>query len=282
MPTKWNLLLRAKNIYVSWVYVTKIYYISAFMGLFLPPTVGSDVVRGYYITKKKHQLPDIISSIVVERIIGLIALLFFALVGVILFIEHFTTDTLDLTELITVSIISLLFTVCGTIFLLSDWFKEKVISSAEKFSKKKVFGKFTSLISSVQQSLADYKSYKVTLLIFFWLTVLEIALKAYRSYVIALVLNINLPVLYYFAFIPIILMLTRLPISLNGFGIHESGFVYFLSLMGVSKTLGLSVGIIDHFILIYAVLPGGLFYMFEKDRVNKDHNVDLGLDKEQK
>jgi hypothetical protein len=40
--------------------------------------------------------------------------------------------------------------------------------------------------------------------------------------------------------------------------------------MGVSKTLGFSLGIIDHFTMIYAVIPGGIFYVLDKDTFYKD------------
>jgi len=62
MPIKWNLLLRAKEIRVSWYEVTKIYYTSNFFGVFLPPTIGSDSVRAYLTAKKGPNFTDVISS----------------------------------------------------------------------------------------------------------------------------------------------------------------------------------------------------------------------------
>ena len=89
MAYKWNLLLKVKNINISFFEVTKIYYISNFLGLYLPPTIGADIVRAYYINKKKYQLSDILSSIVVERIIGFLVLLLFAVIGGIFFYLYF-------------------------------------------------------------------------------------------------------------------------------------------------------------------------------------------------
>jgi len=62
MPVKWNLLLRAKGITVSWLDAIRIYSMSAFAGLFLPPTVGCDTVRVVYFRQRKYPVSDILSS----------------------------------------------------------------------------------------------------------------------------------------------------------------------------------------------------------------------------
>ena len=66
------------------------------------------------------------------------------------------------------------------------------------------------------------------------------------------------------AFIPINLILIRLPISLDGFGINEGTYVYFLSAIGISEALGFSLGLINHFITILAIIPGGIFWAIFK------------------
>ena len=76
MPVKWNILLRAKKINIPWSEAITVYYTSSFLGLFLPPTIGSHLIRAYSVSKK-HDRIDIITSIVVERLFGAIALLFF-------------------------------------------------------------------------------------------------------------------------------------------------------------------------------------------------------------
>jgi len=274
MPIKWNLLLRARKVCISWYNVVKIYYISSFLGLFLPPTIGSDVVRAYYISKKKRQFPDIISSIVVERFMGLIALLLFGLAGGVIFLIYCSNSTFDLSKFLSMTILSAVIIIGGFLLSLSGWLSRFILRFNESFARKKLVGKFADLLLKIYQCYIQYKTKKKTLFLFFLLTCLEIALRALRSYIIALALSINLSMFYFFVFIPIILLLIRLPISLSGFGIHEGGFVYFLSLMGVSKTLGFSIGIIDHFILIYAVLPGGIFYALERNQIQLKEEID--------
>ena len=61
------------------------------------------------------------------------------------------------------------------------------------------------------------------------------------------------------------MLLVRIPISLNGFGINEGGSTFFLAFVGIPKAIGFSIGLVDHFVNIIGLIPGALFYIFEKD-----------------
>lgn len=270
MPAKWNLLLRAKNIYVPWFQVIQIYYISSFLGTFLPPTVGSDSVRAYYISKRGHQLSDVISSILVERVIGLIGLLVLGMIAALLFLTLFSQYTFDLGNVFLFIALSFIVITGSFLLSLSDWISSYILNFTKRFTEKKIIGKSVSSVRNFYQSYILYKRKKGTLLLFFMLTLLEISLRIGRCYIIALTINTNIQLSYFFAFVPIILVAVRLPISLSGFGIHEGGFVYFLSLVDISKTSSFTIGIIDHLIVLYAVLPGALFYVFGKRHIHSE------------
>ncbi|HSL85951.1 MAG TPA: lysylphosphatidylglycerol synthase transmembrane domain-containing protein, partial [Bacteroidales bacterium] len=89
MAYKWNILLQAKSIHIPLLRVTAIYLISSFLGLFLPATVGGDAIRAYAVSKGGQKGRDIVSSIVVERLFGILALLIFVLISITLSIFVF-------------------------------------------------------------------------------------------------------------------------------------------------------------------------------------------------
>ncbi|MCK4822914.1 flippase-like domain-containing protein, partial [bacterium] len=66
--------------------------------------------------------------------------------------------------------------------------------------------------------------------------------------------------LYFFLFVPIISVLTMLPISLNGIGIREGAFVFFFTKVGISSAQALSMSILTYTIVLLASLIGGLIY----------------------
>jgi len=65
------------------------------------------------------------------------------------------------------------------------------------------------------------------------------------------------------------MLLTRLPISIGGFGVDEGVFTYFLTLVGVSVTLGFSIAIINHMIFILVILPGGIIHLLDRPQAKK-------------
>lgn len=269
MAYKWNILLKVKGINLSLFEVTKIYYISNFLGLYLPPTIGGDIVRAYYITKKKYQISDIISSIVVERIIGLLVLLLFAVIGGVFFYLFFGDFRFDIKNILILFIV--IFFIIFTFFYVSldKNISNKILNRCDKFISDTIAGRLIHKLKKMYVSYLLYKNAKIALFIFFLLTSLEVFSYILRSYVVAQALNVEIPFIYLFSFVPIIMALIRLPISLNGFGINEGGFVFFLSLIGISKTTGFSVGLIDHLIVLIAILPGGIFYLFDQGFYNK-------------
>jgi glycosyltransferase 2 family protein len=264
MPFKWNLLLRVKNIYVSWYDVIVVYYNSSFLGLFLPPTVGADVVRAYMVGRKKYPFTDIIPSILVERLLGMVALLLFGIMGCLIYLSRFSTIGFNMQKLMWIIIVFVVLVISGFVVSLSDTFKSIAFKFIGHFTLIKYLDKFIHPFQKLYLSYQSYRNSKGTLAVFFILTCLENILYILRSYIIALALNVHLPLSYFFVIIPLVLVLVRLPISVDGFGIQEGAMVYFLSVLGVTEALAFSVGITNHFISLITLLPGAVIHIFNR------------------
>jgi uncharacterized protein (TIRG00374 family) len=222
------------------------------------------MVRAYYVKKRRYELSDILSSIIVERLLGLIALLMFGIIGCYLFANYFINTTFDLPRFLSLIVVITIFIITSFFISLSQIFGRIFQSCVNRFENQKLIGKSLKLIDKFYQSYVLYKTKKRVLLGFFLLTCIEVALPIIRSYLVAMAFQVTIPLLYFFAFVPVILLLIRLPISFDGFGIQEGGFMYFFSLLGISKTLGFSIGLLNHVIFLIGVTPGAIFYAFER------------------
>lgn len=262
MGLKWKILLKVKQINISVFEATKIYYIANFLGLFLPPTIGTDLVRAYYIPKDKGSVQDILASIIVERYLGFLGIFFAALIGCIYFIEYVdykSFNNLFMAALALVIISAVGFIISFNVKLI-DWLK----NIFKPLKGKKIFKKILPSLHKLVNSYSYYRNHKTVLIISMLLTFFEIFLVILWSYVVAIGLNIDVSLTYFIAFVPIVLFLVRLPITIDGFGINEGSYVYFLSLVGISEAISFSVGFINHIITIIGILPGGLFYAMDK------------------
>jgi uncharacterized protein (TIRG00374 family) len=262
MPVKWNILLRAKQITIGYGAAIKIYFVASYLGLYLPPTVGADAVRAYYINRYGYKYTDSISAILVERFIGFIALLLFGISGCLIFYKIANDVQFDLRRILIIAVACTILVMF--IFILSfNIFISKIITTfLHKISGYTFLKKFADIFTNLYTSYIDFSRHKLALFMFFILTLLEVSLPIVRSYILALAFNVHVPFAYFFAFVPIVLLLIRLPISIDGFGLHEAGYVYFLSLVGVPSADGLAIGLINHLIFIVGILPGGIIYLF--------------------
>ncbi len=275
MAYKWNILLKAKAIHIPLTNLTITYITTTFLGLFLPATVGADALRAYAIAKEGHRTTAVVSSIIIERIIGLIALTTLVLSGIILSIfvlgQHFFVNIWNLFW-----IILAVFTAISALLYLSlkETALRRISSAFIKHLDKPGRGqKLVKTFKNAYRSYLSYRDNRIELTLFFLLSLAENLFPILWSYFLSLAFNMNIPLVYFFILIPLVLILRRLPISIDGIGIHEGAFVYFLSFIGVIKSEALLLGIATHLFAIALVLPGGILYIFSGIKIR--NNADL-------
>ncbi|MDH5405516.1 MAG: flippase-like domain-containing protein, partial [Candidatus Aminicenantes bacterium] len=81
MAWKWIILLHAQGSGVSFRDITELTFVSTFFGLFLPSILGGDVVRAYSLTKNISDASLSISSVLIDRTIGISSMMAVSLVS---------------------------------------------------------------------------------------------------------------------------------------------------------------------------------------------------------
>lgn len=86
---KWLTALRVCNVDLSFSRLTRYYCISHFVGQFLPSSIGGDAYRVFRVLPLVEPHSRAVTSIVIDRIVGLGALLFLGAVGAFSLVGHF-------------------------------------------------------------------------------------------------------------------------------------------------------------------------------------------------
>jgi uncharacterized protein (TIRG00374 family) len=115
---KWHAALRVCNVDLSFRRLTRFYCISHFVGQFLPTSIGGDAYRAYRVLPLVEPHSRAVTSIVIDRIVGLGALLFLGAVGAIFLVDHSRLPQGYLTALGIGSIVA----VVGGVALYLGWF----------------------------------------------------------------------------------------------------------------------------------------------------------------
>ena len=79
-------------------------------------------------------------------------------------------------------------------------------------------------------------------------------------------LGLHVPPLYYGVLIPLVSILTLLPISLNGMGLREAGTVLLLAPLHISEASAVTLSLLIFAVYTAASLMGGIFYLFDQAR----------------
>jgi glycosyltransferase 2 family protein len=271
MGLKWTLLIRAIDVPVAWSVSVKAYFAASFAGIFLPATVGADAVRTLILSKRYSNTPRIIASIIVERLIGLLALAMFAFVGVLVVLNLYA-GIIPLSAAAGLVIVAVAVALAvGCWFVTTPSFGALVRRGVGWIGKSGgPRARLAATLGDVQGALALYRGKPAPLAGFFLLTCLENLVAIIRAWFVALAFGIEIGVVLFFVITPIEQFASRLPISIHGFGIREGLFMYALSLVGVSAATGLAVGLVNHLVFIVAVLPG-IWFLLMGRRQSADH-----------
>lgn len=262
MAYKWNVLLRAKGINLPLSSITATYWASTFLGVFLPATVGADALRAYATSRESGRTSDIVSSIVVERVLGLLALLAFGLAGVMLSAlvigQGFAADR----DLLLAPLLGAL-VVVGVVFVVSlsdqaaGLFRQLVARGAGSTTRP---GRAVARLAEVYFAYHSFRNRPLALAVFLGLSLIENLLIVAKAFYVALAFGVVLPLLVFFILVPVVLVLVRLPISIDGFGVQELTYVYFLSRVGVTSADAFLIGLTGHLLALASLVPGGVIY----------------------
>lgn len=259
LTLKWNILIKVKKVTIPFINLFNINLIGAFLGMFLPSSLGTDVVRGYYLTKNNSDKLSSFSSVLIDRILGVLSLI---LVGSL---------SLYMAKNLITNINPYLFILGGIIPFIVIYLLQKnsVISLIEKYARKISIDKISKLLLKIHSSIYDYKNFPKAITSSFILSILVQITRVLTYYVIAIAFGIQFPFVYFLLFIPIIMLVIMLPVSIGGLGLKEGTFIAFFSLVGMSVESATIISFTNTFVNTIITLFGGIIYLFYKPSKNQ-------------
>lgn len=234
---KWWMLSRVRNLQAGYWRIFSYYLIGQFYNLFLPTSVGGDVVRSYQLGKHTGRQADAMASVFVERYTGILVLLLLSGLAVLSQLAVFS-NTLVLVSLVFFSVA----------LLLMAWmiFDPRVYNYSRDLCLRiapvsgVVFTKLDKLLASIQ----IYKEHPsaivwafINSLVFYFLAVVNV-------YITARVFEFNVSFGDMLIATPIIMLVMNLPVSIGNVGLMEVGYQSVFVLFGYSPALGVAVALL--------------------------------------
>lgn len=243
---KWWYIAKTSNVIAPLSKAIRSYLIGMFINCFGLGLVGGDVARGILLSANQDTKTRSIATVIADRAHGLAVLAGIGMVATL----FFGSEVLDFTALcilVGVSASISIGWIIGPALLL------RIIAPANRFRSKAedVATAFPRDISTILY---------ITVLALF-LHFIQIGLHWFIGIGIGLSLSFSL----WAVVVPFINILSSLPISWNGVGVREAGYVFFLSAHGVSNEQAIAIGALWLLASTVSSMIGGLIGMCTND-----------------
>ncbi len=249
---RWEMLLRALKIHLP----LKRVIISAaggyFFSLFLPSTIGGDLMRSIDLATHTRRPHEVIATVVLDRVSGYVGLVLVALLAMLVGWRYIN----DKSVLLSVGIITAIL-----IAVLLVLFNRFIYSKINKLIHSPNAGKIRQLLEDLHDELHYFKHHKKVIVNNLIFSLLVQAMPPLSFYVIALSLGLKINIIYFFIFLPIIGAITLLPISIGGLGLRDASTIYFFTKIGISRDLAFAMSLLNFFFILAFGALGGLIYV---------------------
>jgi glycosyltransferase 2 family protein len=257
MAYRWFVLLRPLEHHrlPPFGVILRIFFVSTFVGTFLPASIGGDAVRAYSLSRHNVPAADAVASVFLDRMLGVLSVLLMALVGLVLVPKDLAANAgvvlaLGVTTLICAATALLIFNnaagrLAETLLARLPWVWGRRLAA--------------DLVGSVRRYSTHHRVLAVVLVGSVAVQILRIV----QAYYLGVSLGIPQPLGAYFAFIPLILLVMLLPITVNGIGTSQAAFIWLFARVGTVQAEAFALSVLFVALGIVGNLPGAWMYVAE-------------------
>jgi glycosyltransferase 2 family protein len=259
---RWRLALQVQGLNLGWGRAVEISLVAHFFNSVLLGSNGGDVMKAWYAAREtRHKKTEAILTVVVDRLIGLWAMLLFACAMMLLNLRLM----LDNTWLRLLAIVIFAMMVAGSVVLgMAFWGGiSRRWSGARAWLRRLPKGEWLeNTLDSCR--LFGRTHYFVTRSL--GISMLLNAACVAQFTVIAHGMNLSISPALMFVAVPVVICISALPITPNGLGVRENLFVQMLAVIGVDPTSALSLSLLAYAGSLCWSLVGGVVYLALKDK----------------
>jgi len=249
---RWRCLLLAEKINLPFWRLVLLYFEGMFFNLMLPTSIGGDVIRGYRVFQMTQRDEASLASILVERLSGFVAL---AIIACLAMIPAYTY----LNDPIVVWLVVMAAT--GVIGIVAGLLSVRLQTLFFRVLNGVGLGRFHEGLERLHESIRRYWTHRQALLQAVGLSLILQSLVIMIFYLTSRALNLSVDVRYFFLFVPLINVISMLPVSIAGLGLREGSSVYFFSKVGLDSAGAISLSLLFFAVTALCSGLGGIAFL---------------------
>jgi len=252
---RWKMLLRARGVRESVLWLTRAYFVSYAVGQVLPTGVGGDASRMYETTRRHPgQGSPIAGSIVLERAIGGAVTLVLAALGLVLAVGHYPIG-----PYLWIEALFVVGTVAAGAVVFSAGLRRHLRRLVPLLTRLKV----ERFARALYEGIHGYRYHVSTML---GVAVITLAAQVSRIFAIwagGRAVGVEVGIRPYVVLGPLLFLVMLVPFTVNGLCVREAFFVSFLGRLGVDADAAFATGLIFFIMTLLLALPGLVIILWE-------------------
>ncbi len=242
---KWQWVNGLQGVKVPFGPLSSAYLVGMFFNTFLPSSFGGDAVRAYKLARYSGATGLSVGSVVIDRFLALHSLLVVSAVAM--------AFAPEMRAVVSWQMIAVALIVGSLPFALP------------RFLGLPRFATWRERNAWLQRTvdLLGAPGVPGRVAVIWGLAVFTQYLNAVMHYFLILAIGKAISLTYVLAFVPVMVLLSSLPLSVNGLGIREGTLVLFLGKIGIGAPEALAVGILSLAMLLIVGALGALVYLVE-------------------
>jgi hypothetical protein len=240
--SRWRLLIRSQGGDAPFGFLVRSFLVGVFFNNLLPSTIGGDAVRAFDTARSGVGRASAVAIVVVDRFVGLLALLLFAGAG--LLVSGRLTDRVP----------ALYGWVAGGAVLLG-------VAAAILFLPSRLAGKLPAKWKKWTEAVFAFQG-KGTVLAqaFAWSLALQ-TLVVLNGWLLARALHVPIALPAFFVIVPLAVFLMMVPVSINAIGVRENVWAFFFAAFGVAASKAVALAWLDYGLVLLQAVAGGVVYL---------------------
>ncbi|MEI7772011.1 MAG: lysylphosphatidylglycerol synthase transmembrane domain-containing protein [Chloroflexales bacterium] len=248
---RWQRILAGLGVIKRLIPVVRLVLVGAFFNMFLPSSVGGDVMKMVLIAPDVSRREVAVSSVLMDRVIGLAVTIGVGLLAVLLLPSVWGEPAVIATLTLAVVVF------CAGMVTI---FNRRLIALVGRMVPQFIWGRVGPLILRVHDSLMVIGRSPRILLETAGISVLRQIAICLSVYCAGRGFGLGIAPLAYFATVPIAVAITALPVAINGLGLQDNALIFLLATVGLSAPQALSLSIFLHVLRNGLGLLGGLVF----------------------
>lgn len=254
---RWRLALQAQGLDLGWGRAVEISLVAHFFNSVLLGSNGGDVMKAWYAARETHhKKTEAVLTVVVDRLIGLWAMLLFACAMMLLNLRLM----LDNAWLRLLAIVIFAMMLAGSVILGTAFWG----GISKRWSGARVWLRRLPKGAWLENTLDSCRLFGRTP--FFVTRSLSVSMLLNvacvgQFIVIAQGMGLSISPALMLVAVPVVICISALPVTPNGLGLRENLFVQMLAMIGVDPTSALSLSLLAYAGSVSWSLVGGVVYL---------------------